>query len=91
MTPEATAFLVEGFMPGVYRHYKQKMYRALMLIADCETQELFVMYVALDYPHSLPQFRKYTAAPDVDAWLDSVSHEVQGVKTFEPRFSYMGP
>lgn len=89
MTPEQEAD-IENFKPGLYRHYKQKMYRALMLISDCETQELFVMYIALEYPHSLPQFRKYTPAAGVDAWLDQVGHVVQGVRTFEPRFIYTG-
>lgn len=79
------------FKPGLYRHYKQKMYRALMLISDCETLELSVLYVALDYPNSPPQFRRYMPASGVDAWLDSVEHDVHGVKTVEPRFSYMGP
>lgn len=57
---------VESFKPGVYRHYKGGLYRALFLGEDCtnreyqrgstqgfdSTQEPTVAYVALDGPHA---------------------------------------
>ena len=35
------------FKPGVYKHFKGKMYLALMLVKDCETLDDLVVYMPL--------------------------------------------
>jgi hypothetical protein len=43
---------MEDFRPGLYRHYKGKLYRALFLATHHENEQQFVVYVPLEYPES---------------------------------------
>jgi hypothetical protein len=40
------------FKPGLYRHYKGMLYRALFLASHHETNHAYVVYVPLDYPNT---------------------------------------
>lgn len=81
---------VQDFRPGIYRHYKGSLYRALCLARDHETQAPLVVYVPLS-PHgdsklpSPPQVRPL-CTPGQDSWTDRV-----GYPGSVPRFEWVGP
>lgn len=64
---------VETFRPGIYRHYKGGLYRALFLARDHETQWPVVVYVPLQVANAFcefpspPQIRNLVDGPE--AWL----------------------
>lgn len=70
------------FKAGVYRHSKGRLYLALGLARDDETDEVMVVYVRLyeraGYPMSVRR---------LSVWNEQV--DVNGVLV--PRFSYVGP
>jgi len=90
-----------SFQPGVYKHYRGGLYRALFLACDHETQELVVVYVPLQ-PHdpSQPQIRPL-ATPGKDSWTDKVKGKLRelpdgpdGIARYDvprvPRFKRVG-
>lgn len=60
----------KDFKPGVYKHYKGDLYRALMLVHHHETRDFMVVYVSLG--HGSVNVREY-ATPGRDSWTDVVN------------------
>jgi len=65
--------------PGIYRHYKGKLYEALFLARHSETEELMVVYRAL-YGDGGYWVRPYAM------WSETVTVDGRPV----PRFEYVG-
>lgn len=74
----------ESIRPGLYRHYKGGMYRALFACRHHETGEAMVVYVSLT--HGTVSVRELRSQGK-DSWTDEVEHEGSKV----PRFEYVGP
>jgi hypothetical protein len=84
---------VDGFRPGVYRHYKGGMYRALMLVKHHDTRFDMVVYLSYD-KHSINcrplngwAMRGPNACTDPDGWNDVVRDEAGNMVR---RFEYVG-
>lgn len=72
------------FKPGLYVHHEtRKLYRALALVARHDTQLPMVLYVALEYPTSLPQVREWDWGGS--SWTDIVGDDGS------LRFQWVGP
>ncbi|MDP9143037.1 MAG: DUF1653 domain-containing protein [Pseudomonadota bacterium] len=69
------------FRAGVYRHFKGRMYLALGLARDDETDEVMVVYVRLYERNGYPMSVRRLAV-----WNEQV--EVDGVPV--PRFTFVG-
>jgi hypothetical protein len=79
---------VPTFRPGIYRHYKGGLYRALHLVEHHETGQKLVVYVSME-KGSL-HLREYDD-PNADSWTDLVHEKrLPAVrKTQERRFDFM--
>jgi hypothetical protein len=82
------------FQPGLYRHYKGSLYRAIALVVHHEDQVPMVLYVALEHPESLPQVREFDSN-SADSWNDWVDERGCAVADRRPgdrrRFEYVSP
>lgn len=76
----------QEFRPGLYRHYKGGLYRALLLVHHHETEEALVVYVSLNPDHGKLRLRELDT-PGKDSWLDEVEVDEMRVS----RFMYVGP
>lgn len=74
----------ENFKPGLYKHYKGKLYRALFLAEHHETEKRFVVYVPLEYPKSGVRIR------ELEDWFAPVGIVPTG-KLPARRFEWIGP
>lgn len=74
------------FHPGLYRHYKGGIYRALFTTTHHETGEIFVVYVSQDHMDSGMKIRELLS-PRKDSWNDSVDW---GKGVMKPRFERIG-
>jgi hypothetical protein len=76
---------MDGFKPGLYRHYKGGLYSALFLVTHHETREPMVVYVSHTYGGLNVRPLKPTKS-DLDSWTDWVTTD-EGVV---PRFEFIG-
>lgn len=82
------------FKPGLYRHYKGGLYRAIALVAHHETQKLMVLYVPLEHPESQLQVRELDDNSG-GSWNDWIDERGSAVSDCRPgdrrRFEYVQP
>lgn len=68
MTKQEKDHSFRTFLPGIYRHYKGGLYRAIGLVAHHETREPWVLYVSLERG----TMNVRPLAGEGDAWTDHV-------------------
>ena len=74
----------QGFVPGVYRHYKGGTYTAVTIAKYHDSEEWFVVYVS--HANGATAIREL-ASPGRDSWTDVLDWP-DGEK--RPRFVYVG-
>lgn len=87
----------ETFRPGIYRHYKGGLYRALFLAKEEGRSKgpagsfWVVVYVSLSHGTVWTRPLRSLGIPDQDAWTDLVTWtEPNGFATKRHRFEYVG-
>lgn len=73
----------QDFRPGIYRHYKGKLYLALGLAREDETDATVVVYTRLYPRQGLPMSTRR-----LSRWNERVRPEGGGA--LQPRFAYVG-
>lgn len=80
--PLTSAFYKSELPRGLYRHYKDKLYRVFGTVTHSETEEVLVLYA--------PEGQKES---DARLWvrpLDMFTETVATPKGAVPRFAYVG-
>lgn len=80
---------IADFMPGIYKHYKGGLYRAMHLAEHHETRAPMVVYLSLD--KGTFNVRPWAKLGE-DSWTDQVrEQQLDGDGPWVPRFEFVKP
>lgn len=82
-------------LPGIWQHYKGRIYRVIGIASHSETEELMVVYESLSEPrigqlNVRPLDMFLSIVPYGTQWRDRITHARYELVKPEARFKYIG-